>query len=391
MENKSDLNIHVGDANLFSPLKIGAVSLSHRVVMAPLTRLRTEKHGAPGNLMVEYYKQRASKGGLIITESTEITPFGSTYPGAPGIYGEDQIAGWKKVVEAVHTKGGAIFLQLFHGGRTAHPDNLPGGVDPVAPSAILVDGTAFTPTGPKPFVLPRALDLEEIAGVIDDYVQAAKNALAAGFDGVEILGAGGYLLDEFLEDGSNHRTDIYGGSIENRARLLLEVTDAVVSVLGADRVAVRLTPDGKFNGMFDSNPERTFGYIADQLNQFGLAYLHIVEPRIKGSEEVNEGLPPVASEQLRKIFKGIIISAGGFQPESAEAIIQNGHTDLVAFGRHFIANPDLPERIKNGLTLNAYDRSTFYGGADQGYVDYPFFEDLEVIPISSAATAKSID
>jgi N-ethylmaleimide reductase len=379
MENKLKLDGSANDSKLFSPLKVGAISLSHRVVMAPLTRLRTDKYDVPGDLMIEYYKQRASEGGLIITESTEITPFGSTYPGAPGIFTEDQIKGWKRVVNAVHDRGAHIFLQLFHGGRTAHPDNLPGGVAPVAPSAILADGIAFTPTGAKPFVLPRALGIEEIPGIIEGYRQAAENALAAGFDGVEILGAGGYLLDEFLEDGTNHRTDIYGGSIENRARLLLEVTSAVVSVLGGDRVGVRLTPDGKFNAMSDSNPERTFGHVADQLNKFGVAYLHIVEPRIKGSEEVSEGLPAVASEQLRKIFKGPIIATGGFDPESAKAIIQKGHADLVAFGRHFIANPDLPERIKNGWSLNAYDRSTFYGGGDQGYVDYPFHESLEVL------------
>ena len=374
MENKFELNSEAGELKLFSPVKVGTVSLAHRVVMAPLTRLRSEEHDIPGNLMVEYYKQRASKGGLIITESTEITPFGSAYPGAPGIYTADQVAGWKRVVEAVHDKGAIIFLQLFHGGRTSHPDNLPGGVSPVAPSAILADGMAFTPTGPKSFVLPRALDIEEIPGIIEDYVQAARNAMDAGFDGVEILGAGGYLLDEFLEDGSNQRTDIYGGSIENRARLLLEVTDAIVSALGGDRVAVRLTPNGKFNAMSDSNPERTFGYVADQLNKFELAYLHIVEPRINGSQETDEGLPPVASEQLRKIFKGTIVAAGGFHSKGAETIIKKGHADLVAFGRHFIANPDLPDRIKNGISLNAYDRATFYGGGDQGYVDYPFHQ-----------------
>jgi N-ethylmaleimide reductase len=272
-------------------------------------------------------------------------------------------------------KAPKFFFSFFNGGRTAHPDNLPNGVLPVAPSAIVAEGIAFTPTEPKPFVVPRALDIEEIPDIIENYVQATKNAFLAGFDGVEILAAGGYLLDEFLEDGTNHRTDIYGGTIENRARLLLEVLSAVTFVAGGGRVGVRLTPDGKFNGMYDSNPELTFGYVAEQLNKFGLAYLHIVEPRIKGSEEVSDGLEPVASEQLRKIFKGPIIAAGGFQPDSAEAIVQKGHADLIAFGRFFIANPDLPDRIKNELPLNGYDRSTFYGGGDLGYVDYPFYED----------------
>jgi N-ethylmaleimide reductase len=359
-------------AQLFTPLQVGAYTLAHRVVMAPLTRLRTEPGDVPGNLMAEYYAQRASKGGLIISESTEITPYGSTYPGAPGIYSAEQLAGWKKVVKAVHAQGAYIFLQLFHGGRTAHPDNLPGQVLPVAPSAIAAEGIAFTPKGPQPYVVPRALALEEIAGIIEVFRQGAAFGLAAGFDGVEVLGAGGYLLDEFLQDSSNHRTDAYGGPIENRARLLLEVIEAVVGVWGADRVGVRLTPSGKFNGMSDSNPELTFGYVAEQLNRFGLAYLHLVEPRIVGDIEAGDVLLPVAAAQLRQLFTGPIIATGGFQPEGAAAIIARGDADLVAFGRHFIANPDLPSRIKLGLPLNPYDRSSFYGGNEQGYTDYPF-------------------
>ncbi len=365
--------------NLFSPKQVGAVWLAHRVVMAPLTRLRSIAGDVPGDLMVEYYKQRVSAGGLVITESTEITPYGSTYPNAPGIYTKAQIKGWQRVTEAIHSKGGYVFLQLFHGGRTAHPDNLPDNVQPAAPSVIAAMGTAFTPFGPKPFVVPRALETKEIAAIIELYVQAAENAVAAGFDGVEILGAGGYLLDQFLQDGSNHRTDIYGGTIENRARLLLDVTGAVAAALGGARVGVRLTPDGKFNDMSDSDPEKTFGYVADKLNDCNLAYLHIVEPRIKGSEEVSDGLLPVASAQLRKVYKGTIVATGGFQPKSAELIIKEGHADLVAFGRHFIANPDLPLRIKNGWPFNAYDRSTFYGGAEQGYTDYPTHDPAAVI------------
>jgi len=357
--------------HLFSPKELGTLSLTHRVVMAPLTRLRTEEGDVPGNLMVEYYRQRASEGGLIISESTEITPYGSTYPNAPGIYTEAQIKGWQRVTEAIHEKGGYVFLQLFHGGRTAHPDNLPGNALPVAPSAIPAEGIAFTPSGPKPFVKPRALGTSEIPDIIDAYAQAAHKAVTAGFDGVEILGAGGYLLDEFLQDGSNHRNDIYGGSIENRARLLLEVTSAIMAVMGEGKVGVRLTPDGKFNGMKDSNPQKTFGFVAEKLDDYNLAYLHIVEPRIKGSEEIAADLPPVASALLRKIYHGTIIATGGFDAPGAERMIENGHADLVAFGRHFIANPDLPLRIKNSLPLNAYDRSTFYGGTERGYTDYP--------------------
>lgn len=362
--------------HLYSPIKIGAISLTHRIVLAPLTRLRSVSGDIPGDLMVEYYTQRASEGGLLITESTEITPYGSTYPGAPGIYTQDQIEGWRRITTAVHRKGAHIFLQLFHGGRTSHPDNLPNNSQPVAPSAILAQGTAFTISGPKPFVMPRALDIQEIPGIIALYRQAAENAIDAGFDGVEILAAGGYLLDEFLQDGSNKRTDIYGGTIENRARLILEVTETVVAQIGPDRVGIRLTPDGRFNEMSDSNPQKTFGYIADQLNQYNLAYLHIVEPRINGSEEISDDLQPVASEQLRKVYRGSIIATGGFQPETADQIIKAGHADLVGFGRHFIANPDLPLRIKNGWTLQVYDRSTFYGGEAPGYTDYPFYNQL---------------
>jgi N-ethylmaleimide reductase len=358
---------------LFTPVQVGPFTLSHRVVMAPLTRLRSEQPGdVPGNPMVEYYGQRASEGGLIISEATTISVTGRGYLGAPGIYSDEQVAGWKKVTDAVHAKGGRMFLQLWHVGRQSHVD-MTGGVAPVGPSVVPYEGVAYTADGWVPVSPNRALELNEIPGIIEDYRRGAERAKAAGFDGVELHGANGYLVDEFLQDGANQRTDIYGGSVENRARLLLEATEAIASVWGGNRVGVRLGPSGQWAGMSDSNPEKTFGYAADQLNRFGLAYLHIIEPRIKGSEAIEDGLAPVASAQLRKVFKGKIIAAGGFDPDGAEAIVEKGDADLVAFGRHFIANPDLPKRIKLGLPLNAYDRNTFYGGDQRGYTDYPFY------------------
>ncbi len=360
---------------LFSPVQVGPFSLSHRVVMAPLTRLRAELPGdIPGDLMAEYYGQRASEGGLLIAEATPISVTARGYLGAPGIYSDQQVAGWKKVTDAVHAKGGRIFLQLWHVGRQSHVD-LTGGAGPVAPSAVPYEGVVHTANGWVPSSPARELTIEEIPGIIEDYRQAAVRAKQAGFDGVELHGANGYLPDQFLQDGSNQRTDAYGGPVENRARFLLEATAAIVSVWGGDRVGVRLAPSGQFGQMSDSNPQATFGYVADQLNQFGLAYLHIVEPRVVGNEVSEDGLQPVASAQLRKIFHGKIIAAGGFEPADAEAIVERGDADLVAFGRHFIANPDLPKRIKHGLPLNAYDRTTFYGGDRRGYIDYPFYQD----------------
>ncbi len=360
---------------LFTPVSLGPLSLSHRVVMAPLTRLRSQQPGdIPTDLMAEYYGQRTSRGGLLIAEATPISITGRGYYGAPGIYDNAQVAGWRKVTDAVHAKGGYIYLQLWHVGRQSHVD-MTGGVAPVAPSVVPYQGVAHTPKGWVPVSPHRALEHFEIAGIIDDYHMAAQRARAAGFDGVELHGANGYLVDQFLQDGTNQRTDSYGGSVENRARFLLEATEALVSVWGGDRVGVRLAPSGTWAGMSDSDPHATFGYAAEQLNLFGLAYLHIVEPRIKGSEAIEDGLAPVASAELRKVFDGKIVSAGGFDPEGAEAIVEQGDADLVAFGRHFFANPDLPKRIQHGLPLNAYDRATFYGGDAHGYTDYPFYEE----------------
>lgn len=359
--------------SLFTPVSLGSIPLSHRIVAAPLTRLRSEQPGSiPGDLMVEYYAQRASEGGLQIAEATPISLQGSGYLGAPGIYADDQVAGWRRVTNAVHAKGGRIFLQLWHVGRQSHVDNT-GGLSPVAPSAIQVEDMVFTKHGWVPVSPNRALAVEEIGEIVEQFRQGAIRAKAAGFDGVEIHGANGYLIDQFIQDGSNRRADRYGGSIENRARFLFEVVEAVTSVWGRDRVGVRLGPSGTFLSMSDSDPKATFGYIATELNRFDLAYLHVIEPRIVGSQARVEGQPAVAAAQLRPLFNGKIIAAGGFEKETAEEIIARGDADLVAFGRHFAANPDLVKRFRHGWPLNAHDRSTFYGGDASGYVDYPFY------------------
>jgi N-ethylmaleimide reductase len=361
-------------SKLFTSVQVGHVTLSHRVVMAPLTRLRSEQPSdVPGDLMVEYYAQRASEGGLIISEATPVALTGRGYLGAPGIYDDAHIAGWKKITDAVHARGGKMFMQLWHVGRTSHVD-LTGGVTPVSASVTPYDGLAITNKGMVPVSPNRALDIGEIPGIVEEFRKGAERAKAAGFDGVEIHAANGYLIDQFLQDGSNKRTDSYGGPPENRARLLMEITHAVASVWGYDRVAVRIAPSGKWNGMSDSNPVATFDYVVKALAPLGLAYLHVVEPRVIGSQEEAEGLPPVAVVNFRKFYKGTILAAGGFDGKGAGDIVTRGDADLVAFGRHFIANPDLPKRIRFGLPLNPYDRSTFYGGDRHGYTDYPFHE-----------------
>ncbi|HEY0255893.1 MAG TPA: alkene reductase [Candidatus Methylacidiphilales bacterium] len=361
---------------LFSPIQVGRVTLSHRVVMAPLTRLRSNPDDSPSDMMIKHYCQRASEGGLIIIESAAVSPYGRGYRGAPGIYADEHIAGFKKIADTVHTQGGRVFLQLYHSGRTSHVSLQPDGGSPVAPSVVPYHGVAFTTEGFVPVSPMRELRIEEIPAIIEAYRQAARRGLEAGLDGVELHSANGYLMDQFLQDGSNKRTDAYGGPIENRARFMLEVTEALVSVWGGDRVGVRIGPSGSFNEMSDSNPEALFGYVAGQLNRFGLAYLHVIEPRIKGDvdKENAQNDAPVASAFLRKIFQGPILAAGGFTRESAEAILERGDADLVAFGRFFAANPDLPKRLKFNLPLNPYDRSAFWGGTERGYNDYPFYE-----------------
>jgi N-ethylmaleimide reductase len=366
---------------LFTPVKLGSLNLKHRVVMAPLTRSRSEQPGGiPGDLMVRYYSDRASDGGLIIGEATNISLTARGWFGAPGLYTDQQVEGWKRVVRAIHAKNGFIFAQLWHTGRSSHSDNQDGNT----PVSASVDSSYWEDpnhvvSAPSGWVQPsphRALNISEIRGIVEDYRRAATRAKAAGFDGVELHAGNGYLLDQFLQDGSNRRPDTYGGSIENRSRFLLEVVETVTSVWGGDRVAVRIAPAGTWNHMRDSNPAALFTYVAAQLNRFGLAYLHVIEPRVKGNVTIDKGQGPIAAEQLRKVFQGKIIAAGGFEPDTAETTIETGVADAVAFGRHFVANPDLPLRIREGFALTPYDRNTFYTFDSVGYNDYPFVNEL---------------
>jgi N-ethylmaleimide reductase len=349
-------------ARLLSPARLGPYELRNRVVMAPMTRNRAGEGRAPTPAMERYYAQRAS-AGLIVTEATHASPTGVGYPNTPGIHTPEQIAGWRRVTGAVHARGGRIFVQLWHLGRISHPSMLPGGVLPVAPSAVAPEGQLFTGAGTVPFVTPRALELDELPGIVEEFAQGARHALAAGFDGVEVHGANGYLLDQFLRDGSNRRTDAYGGPVENRARLLLEVTEAVAGVLGAERVGVRLSPRNPFNSMHDSDPAATFGYVADALNAIAPAYLHVTETR--GGEDA-----PV-TPALRRAFLRTFIANGGYTQALAESTLVRGGADLIAFGVPFISNPDLPERFAGDVPLAPADRKTFYGGDERGYVDYP--------------------
>jgi N-ethylmaleimide reductase len=374
-------------SELFAPIRVGAFDLSHRVVLAPLTRMRADMPGnIPGQAMVEYYEKRATPGGLLIAEATYITRQGNGGFGSPGIETDEQAAGWKKVVDAVHAKGATIVLQLWHVGRVSHSSLQPNGGVPVAPSTpdlgaslgVLLEGA------PGPATPPRVLEIREIAEVVEQYRAAAERAGKAGFDGIELHGANGYLIDQFLQDSSNKRADIYGGGIENRTRFLFEVLDAVTSVWPADRVGVRIGPSNTFNEMHDSDPGALFNHVARGLRDRGVAYLHVIEPRVKGSAEVGE-LPPVAAETLKAIFGGPVIAAGGFNGAEAEATVGRGGVDLVAFGRHFIANPDLPRRLKDGLPLNRYDRNTFYCGGDDGYLDYPVYAERELADNKMAA------
>ena len=352
--------------DLFSPVKLGGIALSNRMVMAPLTRNRSTESGVPQDINVKYYEQRAT-AGLIITEATPISPMGHGYPLLPGIYTDAQIAGWKKVTDAVHAKGGKIVIQLWHVGRISHPSLLPNEALPVAPSAIKPAGKAFTFQGLVDYVTPRALEVSELPGIVSDYVQASKNALKAGFDGVEIHSANGYLLDQFLRDGSNQRTDSYGGSFENRARLLMEVTKAVVDAIGSDKVGLRLSPVNPFNDMSDSNPQALFNYVTEQLNQFNLAYLHVVEGGIHGGGEA----APFDFESMRQLCKSPYMANLSYDKARGNAAIASGHADAVAYGVPFIANPDLVERFRKDAPLNEADSSSFYGGSEKGYTDYP--------------------
>ena len=369
--------------SLFSPLQVGPYRLNHRVVMAPLTRMRAERPSlAPRPLNAEYYGQRATPGGLIIAEASPVMATGHGSPGTPGIYSEQQIKGWRGVVDAVHAKGGLIFLQLWHVGRVSHSSFQPGGVLPVAPSAVPISAALKTMTAdgkPAPYETPRALETSEIAGVVDSFRQAARNALRAGFDGVEIHGANGYLIEQFLQSHTNLRTDRYGGSIANRTRFLMEITQAVIDVWGVERVGVRLSPYGVANDSGDADPMPLYTHVIESLDPLGLAYLHFVEPRSSGAgrAEVNHQNVPSAMVLFRPIWSGVLISAGGFTGETAEAAIAAGHADAIAFGRIFISNPDLPRRLKHGFPLTPYNRATFYGGEEAGYTDYSAYDELQ--------------
>ncbi len=355
--------------DLLSPVRIGKLALPNRVFMAPLTRNRAGAGNVPTELNALYYQQRAS-AGLIISEASQISVQGIGYPATPGIHTTEQIAGWRRVTDAVHERGGHIFLQLWHCGRISHPlwqiDHAPA----VAPSAIKAQGTAFTPEGPKPHAEPRALRTDELPGIVADYVHGAKNAIEAGFDGVEVHSANGYLLDEFLRDGTNKRTDAYGGSAENRCRLPLEVTQAVADAIGADRVGVRISPSSAFNDMSDSDPTATFGSFARSLNSLGIAYLHVLGP---DENDVKRGANGVPVKFFRPLFTGPLVANWGYTARTANAGIAANEFDAVSFGKLFIANPDLPERFRGNSPLNAWNEKTFYGGGAEGYTDYPPF------------------
>ena len=374
-------------SQLFRPLDAGALSLPNRVLMAPLTRNRAGEGNVPGEMNAEYYRQRAS-AGLIITEATQVTPKGQGYPRTPGIHSDAQVEGWKKVTDAVHEEGGQIVLQLWHVGRISH-SSFHDGEKPVAPSAIKPDGETLTANMEmKPFETPRPLETEEVAEVVEQYRHGAEQAKAAGFDGVEIHAANGYLIDQFLRSGTNERTDQYGGSLENRLRFLKEVIDAVVDVWGADRVGIRYSPLASFNSMSDENPEETFTAAAGLAEEAGLAYVHLVEPwepkpPVNGTEdEVSR-----VFSSIREAYSGVLIVNGNYDDESAEAAIEKGYADAVAFGRSFLANPDLPHRIREQLPINVPDQETFYNGDEHGYTDYPTWEELQ----KNGAEIETID
>lgn len=350
---------------LFKPFQLGDLILANRIVMAPMTRNRADEFGVPTASMAIHYGQRAT-AGLIIAESAPVSGTGVGYPLTPGIYTEAQMMGWRAVVNAVHANGGRIFLQLQHCGRISHPSLQPDAALPLAPSALRPVGQAVTYTGMQDFVTPRALEESEIAGVVDMFLQAAKLARQAGFDGIEVHGANGYLIDQFLRDGSNHRTDAYGGNPQGRMRLLNEILDAVCTVWSSERVGVRLSPENSFNSMSDSNPQMHFEYVAAQLRPRRLAYLHVLEG------DMLSGARTLDYQALRTQFGGAYIASNGYDQARACAAIDSDAADLVAFGIPFLANPDLVRRYREALPLNSADAASFYQGGDVGYLDYPF-------------------
>ncbi|MGD1908514.1 MAG: alkene reductase [Leptolyngbyaceae cyanobacterium] len=360
------MTVATSTQSLFTPIQLGPYQLPNRMVMAPLTRNRAGAGNVPLPIHATYYSQRAS-AGLIITEATHVTPQGIGYPNTPGIHTSEHVAAWRRVTDAVHQAGGRIFVQLWHVGRVSHP-SFHNGALPVAPSAIAPAGEAMTYEGMQPFVTPRALETDEIPALIEQFRQGAKSALEAGFDGVEVHGANGYLLDQFLRDGTNHRTDAYGGSVENRARLLLEVTQAVIDVWSSDRVGVRLSPSSTFNDMTDSNPRATFGYAIQALAPLNLAYLHLLEP---SEADLRHGGTLIPTQEFRPLYPGTLIVNWDYDKTKGNAAIAAGAADLVSYGKLFISNPDLPRRFQMDAPLTEPDPATFYGGDERGYTDYP--------------------
>ncbi|MCA1364379.1 alkene reductase [Bradyrhizobium sp. IC3069] len=352
---------------LFETYKLGPITLANRLVMAPLTRNRAVPGTfVPGPLAAEYYAQRAS-AGLLITEASQVSQQGQGYQDTPGIYSKEQVAGWRKVTDKVHERGGKIFVQLWHVGRISHVDLQANGAAPVGPSAIRAKGKTFVNGGFADVSEPRALELSEIPGIIDDFKRATKNALEAGFDGVEIHGANGYLLEQFAKDGANKRTDAYGGSIENRAKLMLEVSKAVVAEAGAGRTGIRISPVTPANDISDSNPQALYDHIVDGLSALKLVYLHVVEGATGGPRDI----APFDYASLRKRFSGAYVANNGYDFDLASKVLEANAADLIAFGKPFISNPDLVERLKQGAALNDWDKNTFYGGGAKGYTDYP--------------------
>jgi N-ethylmaleimide reductase len=356
-------------AKLFEPYKLGPITLSNRSVMAPLTRNRAVAGFVPNPLAVEYYAQRAS-AGLLVTEASQVSQQGQGYQDTPGIYSKEQVAGWRKVTDEVHKRGGRIFIQLWHVGRISHTDLQAGHVAPVAPSAIPAKTKTFVGGKFVDVSAPRALELSEIPGIVDSFRKAAANAIEAGFDGVEIHGANGYLLDQFAKDGTNKRTDAYGGSIENRARLMLEVAEAVAKEIGAERTGIRISPVTPANDVSDSNPQPLFDHIVERLNALKLVYIHVIEGATGGPRDI----APFDYKALRSRFKGAYIANNGYTFDLAEKVLAANEADLIAFGKLFIANPDLVERLKKGAPLNEPDKATFYGGGAKGYTDYPVLD-----------------
>lgn len=361
--------------DLFSPIQLGPYELRNRIVMAPLTRSRAGEGNVPHGLNALYYAQRAS-AGLVIGEATQISQQGQGYISTPGIHSADQVRGWRCVTEAVHTLGGHMFLQLWHVGRISHESFQPNGAQPVAPSAIRPNGNAFTTNGFEPHPTPRALGIDELPGLVEDYRNAACNALAAGFDGVEVHSANGYLLDQFLRDGTNQRSDEYGGRIENRSRLLLEVVDAVIEIVGADRMGVRISPQNSQNDISDSDPQTLFNHVAARLSDKGLAYLHVIE-----GDTMGQPVGPFDYQAVRQRFDGLYMANNGFDKARANRAIAENSADLIAFGKPFIANPDLVTRFLLDAPLGELNRDTLYGGAKEGYTDYPLLNAVAATPL----------